>query len=88
MTGEKFVILLYQFPERGFTMMSAQLIGLLIEERKRQGLTQQAVADRMGVRNATFIQKIEYNRERDIKVSTVERYAEALGVKLEISIKH
>lgn len=69
-------------------MLSARLLGQLVEERKRQGLTQKDMAARMGVNNTSYIQKIEYNKERDIKVSTIERYANALGVKLEISIKN
>lgn len=69
-------------------MLSAKLLNLLVEERKRQELTQKDMAHRMGVRNTSYIQKIEYNKGRDIKLSTIERYAEALGVKLEISIKH
>ena len=69
-------------------MLSARLLEDLVKERQRQGLTQKDMAGRMGVRNVSFIQKIEYNKGRDIKVSTIERYAEALGVKLEISIKN
>lgn len=69
-------------------MLSAKLLEALVKERLSQGLTQKDMAARMGVRNTSFIQKIEYNKERDIKVSTIERYAAALGVKLEISINH
>lgn len=69
-------------------MLSERLLEGLIEERHRQGLTQKALAERMGVRNVSFIQKIEYNKDRDIKLSTIERYAEALGVKLEITVTH
>jgi len=80
--------MVYQFDVRGHTMLSARVLHQLVEERKRQGLTQKDLAERMGVRNTSYIQKIEYNKERDIKLSTIERYANALGVKLEISIKH
>ena len=69
-------------------MLSERLIEDLIAERHRQGLTQKALAVRMGVRNVSFIQKIEYNKDRDIKLSTIERYAEALGVSLEITVTH
>lgn len=69
-------------------MLSARLLEALIKERTAQGLTQKELASRMGVRNVSFIQKIEYNKDRDIKLSTIERYAEALGVKLEIRLGH
>lgn len=67
-------------------MLSARLLEALIKERTAQGLTQKELAARMGVRNVTFIQKIEYNKNRDIKLSTIERYAAALGVKLDITL--
>lgn len=69
-------------------MLSARLLEALIKERTAQGLTQKELASRMGVRNVSFIQKIEYNKDRDIKLSTIERYAEALGVRLEITLAH
>lgn len=69
-------------------MLSARLLEALIRERTAQGLTQKELAKRMGVRNVSFIQKIEYNKDRDIKLSTIERYAAALGVKLEITLGH
>jgi transcriptional regulator with XRE-family HTH domain len=69
-------------------MLSTRLLQALVKERQRQGLTQKDLANRMGVRNVSYIQKIEYNKGRDIKVSTIERYAAALGVNLEISVKH
>ena len=69
-------------------MLSARLLEALIQERTAQGLTQKQLATRMGVRNVSFIQKIEYNKDRDIKLSTIERYATALGVRLEITLGH
>lgn len=68
--------------------MSSRLLEALVEERVSQGLTQKDVAVRMGVRNVTFIQKIEYNKDRDIKMSTIERYANALGVKVSFKLEH
>ena len=67
-------------------MLSARLLEALIKERTAQGLTQKELAARMGVRNVSFIQKIEYNKDRDIKLSTIERYAAALGVRLDITL--
>lgn len=67
-------------------MLSARLLEALIKERTAQGLTQRELAKRMGVRNVSFIQKIEYNKDRDIKLSTIERYAAALGVGIDITL--
>lgn len=69
-------------------MLSAELLEGLIKERQRQGLTQRELAERMGVRNISFIQKIEYNKNRDIKVSTIERYAAALKVTIRVTIEY
>lgn len=69
-------------------MLSARLLEALIAERKAQGLTQKELAKRMDVRNVSFIQKIEYNIDRDIKLSTIERYAAALGVRVVMTLEH
>lgn len=65
-------------------MLSQQLVEALTKERVRQGLTQKTVAERMGV-HPNFVQIIEY-KQREPKISTLERYAEALGVTLEVSL--
>lgn len=69
-------------------MLSSRLLEALVKERASQGLTQKDMAVRMGVRNVTFIQKIEYNKDRDIKMSTIERYANALGVRVSFKLEH
>lgn len=65
-------------------MISEQIVKLLVQERKRQGLSQAEVAGRMGV-NSSYVQKIEYNTQ-DRKVSTFDRYAAALGIELEVNL--
>ena len=64
--------------------MSQQLVEALTKERVRQGLTQKTVAERMGV-HPNFVQIVEY-KTREPKISTLERYADALGVTLEVSL--
>lgn len=65
-------------------MLSQQVVEALTAERLRQGLTQKTVAERMGV-HPNFVQIVEY-KQREPKISTLERYAEALGVRLEVSL--
>lgn len=65
-------------------MLSQQVVEALTSERIRQGLTQKTVAERMGV-HPNFVQIIEY-KQREPKISTLERYAEALEVRLEVSL--
>lgn len=65
-------------------MLSQQVVAALTKERLRQGLTQKTVAERMGV-HPNFVQIVEY-KKREPKISTLERYADALGVTLEVSL--
>ena len=65
-------------------MLSQQVVDALTSERIRQGLTQKTIAERMGV-HPNFVQIVEY-KQREPKISTLERYAEALGVRLEVSL--
>lgn len=65
-------------------MLQEQIVEALTAERRRQGLLQRDVAERMGC-HPSFVQLFEY-KKRDLRVSTVERYAEALGVRLEVLI--
>jgi transcriptional regulator with XRE-family HTH domain len=68
-------------------MLTQQLGEALKAERERQGLTQKDVAERMG-KHTSFVQAIEYH-SRDFRVSSYERYAEALDfVSLEVSVLH
>ncbi len=65
-------------------MLTQQIGKALRAERERQGLTQKAVAVKMG-RSYSLVQHIE-NHTRDTRLSTIERYAEALGVQLAVSV--
>lgn len=66
-------------------MLAQQVVDALVAERKRQGLTQKTVAARMGV-GPNFVQIVEYQK-REPKITTLERYASALGVVLEVTLK-
>jgi len=66
-------------------MLTQQLVTALTRERQRQGLTQKTVAERMGA-HPNFVQIIEYNK-REPKISTLERYAAALGVTITVGIE-
>jgi DNA-binding XRE family transcriptional regulator len=60
-------------------------IGVLLRElREEAGLTQQQLADKLHTKKSA-ISRIESHAE-DIRLNTLQRYANALGKKLEISI--
>ena len=65
-------------------MLTQQLGEALKAERERQGLTQKCIAERM-VCSQSLVQNIEYHN-RDFRLSTVERYADALGVTLKVLV--
>ncbi len=56
----------------------------LYEARKAAGLTQKQVAERMNV-NRSFVSKLE-NHPQDMKLSTFQRYAKAVGMHAEIAL--
>jgi HTH-type transcriptional regulator/antitoxin HipB len=56
----------------------------LYEARKAAGLTQKQVAERMNV-NRSFVSKLE-NHPQDMKLSTFQRYAKAVGMRAEIAL--
>ncbi len=56
----------------------------LAQARIRSGLTQQAVAERMGI-SQSDVSKLE--RRGDVRVSTLRAYLAALGAKLDISAR-
>ena len=65
---------------------SLRVAGLRLGEvRKRLGLSQKELAGRMGI-SQTRVSAIETATLRDIKVSTLVAYAEALGGRLDVSI--
>lgn len=57
---------------------------LLKAARKEAGLTQQELAEKLKTQKSA-ISRIENNSE-DVKLSTLERFASALGKKLEIRL--
>lgn len=57
---------------------------LLRQAREEAGLTQEELAKRINTKK-TAISRIE-NHAEDIKVSTLEKFAKALGKKLSISL--
>lgn len=60
---------------------------LLVGMRKELKITQTEMAKRMGVKQSTFWQ-LENNLSENTRISTLMRYAEAIGVNLEISATH
>lgn len=70
--------------ERGFEEFK---LGLLIQEaRKKKGLTQQELADKVGT-NKAYISRVE-NDIKDVRLSTLQRIVEVgLGGELELAIK-
>lgn len=72
----------------GFADMAERrraLAGRLVEERIAQGLTQTELAARMGT-SQSAVARIE-SGESDIRLSTLERYAAALEVSLELRLQ-
>jgi len=65
-------------------MLLQQIGEALKAERLRQGLTQKDAAQRMG-RHPHLVQTIEY-QNRDLRLSTLELYADALGVRLSVEV--
>ncbi|MFT4926004.1 MAG: HTH-type transcriptional regulator/antitoxin HipB [Phenylobacterium sp.] len=57
---------------------------LLKEARKEAGLTQSDIANKLNTQKSA-ISRIE-NHAEDVKLSTLERFAAALGKKLQISL--
>jgi transcriptional regulator with XRE-family HTH domain len=60
-----------------------KLIMLLAETRERRGLSQRALAETMGTTQAN-VSRVE--RGDDLRVSTLQRYAQALGGRLQIDV--
>jgi DNA-binding XRE family transcriptional regulator len=61
-------------------------IGVILRQaREEAGLTQEELADRVGTQK-TAISRIE-NHAEDIKLSTIQKVAKALGKYLEISLR-
>lgn len=65
-------------------MLTQQLGEALKAERERQGLTQKVIAERMKC-SQSLVQNIEYHN-RDFRLSTIERYADALNISLRVVV--
>ncbi|NQZ11615.1 MAG: helix-turn-helix transcriptional regulator [Algicola sp.] len=74
-----------QFAENYNEGYQAFKFGVVLKEaRKEAGLTQLDVADKLHTQKSA-ISRIE-NHSEDVKLSTLERFASALGKKLEITL--
>lgn len=62
-----------------------QLVDQLLTARARAGLTQEAVAERMGTTKSA-VSRLEGQRRHAPSLSTLRRYAEAVGCELRISL--
>ena len=63
-----------------------KLLRKMLEARKRAGLTQEQVAEKMGTK-ATAITRLESaSSEHSPKVETLRKYAEAVGCRLNIEL--
>ncbi len=60
------------------------LVAVMIDARKRAGLTQKDVAERMGV-SQPAVAKIESGR--NLSTATLQRYAQATGTRLRVSFE-
>lgn len=65
-------------------MLTQQLGEVLKAERERQGLTQKVIAERMKC-SESLVQNVEYHN-RDFRLSTIERYADALKISLRVVV--
>ena len=63
----------------------AAIVKDLRSERERQGLSLSDVADRTGM-DRTFISRLENSQSPNPTVSTLHRYAECLGVDIQIAL--
>ena len=73
--------------EEGFEegYMAFKIGALLKQAREASGLTQEEIAKKLDTKKST-ISRIE-NHAEDIRLSMLERFAAAIGRKLEVSIR-
>ncbi len=76
---------------RGFTEvyealeLEYQLVGQLLEARSRAGLTQDAVAERMGTTKSA-VSRLESAGKHAPSLGTLQRYARAVGCDLQVRL--
>lgn len=65
-------------------IIGKEIIGALVAERKRLGLTQQDIADNTGMKapNVTRVEGCKFTPTLDV----LERYAQAVGKKIKIEL--
>ncbi len=74
-----------EFEENYDKSNRAYKIGALLRQaRETSGLTQEEIAEKLNTKKSA-ISRIE-NHAEDIKLSTLEKFATALGCKIEVSI--
>ena len=62
-----------------------QLAGQILKARSRAGLTQDAVAERMGMTKSA-ISRLESARKHAPSLATLKRYASAVGCELQVKL--
>ncbi|MBX3642965.1 MAG: helix-turn-helix transcriptional regulator [Rubrivivax sp.] len=62
-----------------------QVVGQLLKARTRAGLTQDAVAERMGTTKSA-ISRLEGSGKHTPSLSTLQRYARAVGCELQVKL--
>ncbi len=61
------------------------VIGQLVAARRERGLSQTVVAARMGT-SQSVVARLE-SGDNDVRLSTLERYADALGLRLDWDLR-
>lgn len=67
-------------------MNNEEAVPLLKAERKRRSLSQQTVADRLGMSDSRGVRSLERPGSNPT-LRSVQRYAEALGVELKVEVE-
>ena len=62
------------------------LLRSLLKARKRAGLTQAEVAERMGTKTPSIARLESSNSKHSPSINTLRKYAEAVGCRLEIKL--
>ena len=63
-----------------------ELLNTLLGARKRAGMTQRDVADAMGTKRPSVARMESANPKHSPSLKTLQKYAEAVGCKLEIKL--
>lgn len=69
---------------RSMTQMRYGLMDRLVSLRKKQGMTQQDIADQLGI-SRVAVTRLE-SESRDPRLSTLIRYAYAVGAELDVTV--